>query len=465
MSDLNFESGSFRDPAGKVFYKNNKIYRKLFKSGLSRFKFLKERGLLDDLIKKGYLIGTKENKINDLDFEAQTDELIISHEKIDFISYPYEWTFSQLKDAALFHLDLQLYLLENNAKLIDASAYNIQFRNNKPIFLDVLSISQYEEGEYWYAHKQFCENFLNPLILSSKKGIKFNNWFRGNLEGIQTDELLPLLSFFDLLSPTLFFHVFMMNRFEEKSKKNPNKINSKIKTIKKLPKKSYQNILVQLANYIKKLDNKKRSSSWDKYSVENTYNSSEEEKKLDIIKKFVDENETKFLVDLGCNDGKYSEYASNQKNMRVIGIDFDLNALDRAFNIAKIKKLNFFPIYADFSNPSTNLGWNESERKSLLKRSNFDSVIALAVIHHLIIAKNIPMDEVLKWIISFGTSGLIEFVPKDDPTVKIMLQLKGDIFEDYNEENFKNILSNYVDIKKITQVTNSNRKIYEFSKK
>ncbi len=465
MSDLEFDSGSFRDPTGKIFYKNKKVYRKLFKSGFSRFKFLKDNGLLEDLIKKKYIVNTRECGSNEFGSQIEENEKILEHEQVNFISYPYEWTFTQLKDAALFHLDLQLYLLKKNAKLIDASAFNIQFKDNKPILIDVLSIDKYEEGEYWFGHKQFCENFLNPLVLSSKKGIKFNNWFRGNLEGIHTDEIVAMLNIFDLLAPTLFFHVYLMNKFEEKSKKNPKKVNSKIKKVKKFSKKAYENILNQLKSYITKLNNKKRITNWEKYSSENTYDNAEERKKLDIIRKFVDENDPRSLIDLGCNDGKYSEYASLEKKIKVIGVDFDLNALDRAYINSKKNNINFFPIYADFSNPSTNLGWNETERKSLIKRANFDSVIALALVHHLIIAKNLPIDEVINWIISFGSSGLIEFVPKDDPTVKVMLQLKGDIFPDYNENNFKEILSKYVNITKILTVTSSNRKIFEFSKK
>ena len=183
-----------------------------------------------------------------------------------------------------------------------------------------------------------------------------------------------------------------------------------------------------------------------------------------MINNFVDRNNIKFLVDLGCNDGKYSKYAASQKNIEVVGIDFDLNALDRAFVDSKNNKSNFFPIFLDFSNPSSNLGWNNKERKSFKDRVNFDSMIALAVIHHLVIAKNIPIEDAIKWLTSFAPKGLIEFVPKDDPTVKIMLKLKGDIFPEYNEENFQNILSKHCTIKNITRITSSERKIYEYTK-
>ncbi len=456
MSKNNYEFGSFRDPAGRIFYKENNVYREINKNGIKRFEFIKKDNLLNDLIDNGYLVDTQISEID-------KNKVILKHEKLNFISYPYEWTFTQLKDAALFHLDLQIFLLNKNAKLIDASAYNIQFKNNKPIFIDILSIDKYSDGEYWYAHKQFCENFLNPLVLCAKKGVNFNNWFRGNLEGIHTKEISKLLNVFDFFSPTLFFHIFLLNKFEEKSSANPETTDRKLNSARKFSKKSYLNLLNQLRNYIKDLKNKKIASSWDNYSEKNTYSFKEEERKLEIVKKFVDENKIGFLADLGCNEGKYSEYASKQKKIKVIGIDFDLNVLDRAYKKSKKENTNFFPIYADFSNPSNNLGWMEIERKSLKQRSKFDGIIALALIHHLTLAKNIPLEDVLKWLTSLAPAGLIEFVPKEDPTSKIMLKLKGDIFPNYTEKNFQDNLSKFAHIKKISSITNTERKIYEFS--
>ncbi len=463
MTNLYYEPGSFRDPAGKIFYKNGKVYRKLSETGAKRFDYLKKDNLLEELIKKEFIVKTSETNGRQIDDKLK-GEKILEHEKIDFISYPFEWTFNQLKDAALFHLDFQIYLLNKNAKLIDASAYNIQFKDNKPIFIDVLSIDEYKDGEFWYAHKQFCENFFNPLLLSSRKGVSFNNWFRGNLEGIQTSDLNSLLNFFDFTSPSVFINVFMMNKLDERSKINPKKASDKVKFSKKFSKKSFINLLSQMRNFISKLKSKKKISDWDTYEENNTYQVQEEEDKLSVIKNFVDKHNPSFLVDLGCNEGKYSEYASKQKNVKVVGIDFDLNVLDRAYIKSKKNNPNFFPMYVDFSNPSSNLGWAGSERKGLQERSNFDCVIALALIHHLVIAKNIPLEDVIKWIVSFAPSGLIEFVPKEDPTAKIMMSLKGDIFKDYEEKKFETLLSKYAKIKNISNVTSTNRKIYEFNK-
>ena len=202
---MNFDKGSFRDQAGKIFYLNNKVYRIITSEGSERLKFLEENQIIEKSIKNNYLIKSKvvSNKI--INESLSKNEIVYEHEKIPYISYPYEWSFSQLKAAALHHLEFHLYLLDMGANLIDASAYNIQFIGNKPIFIDLLSLKKYEEGEYWIGHKQFCENFLNPLILQSKKGVYFNNWFKGNLEGIKTEDLNNILSFRDKLSYNILF--------------------------------------------------------------------------------------------------------------------------------------------------------------------------------------------------------------------------------------------------------------------
>ena len=219
MINPNYETGSFRDPGGRVFYHKNEVYREVLEAGRKRIEFIKSNNLLSELIDKRFLVKTElMQNLHDLKISNNVS-LILKHEKISFISYPYEWTFSQLKDAAIFHLDLQIYLLSKNAKLLDASAYNIQFKNNKPIFIDILSIDEYRDGDYWFGYRQFCENFLNPLILKSKKGIDFNNWFKGNLEGITNEDLYNVLTWRDFFSFPMFVHVFMQNKLNNKSKK------------------------------------------------------------------------------------------------------------------------------------------------------------------------------------------------------------------------------------------------------
>ncbi len=451
------DNGSFRDPAGRVYYKENKVLRKLYPLGIERYNKLEEKNIITKSIEKGFLIKTtKETSSND-------NEIILEHEKIPFVSYPYEWSFSQLKDAAVFHLDFHLFLLEHEATLIDASAYNIQFIGTQLKFIDVLSIESYSEGDYWIGHKQFCENFLNPLILKSKKGINFNNWFKGNLEGIATQELDKILSFFDKFSYNIFTHVYLLNKFDEKFrlKKTLKPITKKQK---KFSKKSFVAILTQLRKFIIGLSDKKNVTTWDDYSKNNSYSKQDKDKKKSCVINFIKNNKFETVADIGCNNGEYSLLSIKNGCKKVIGFDFDINAIDDAYNYFKKKNLNFLPLHFDASNPSANIGWYQKERKGFLERSSFDGIIALAFEHHLAIAKNIPLKDVVNWLVSLAPKGLIEFVPKEDATIKKMLEFKGDIFPEYSEKNFEKYLSNISQIVSKTVISESKRTIYEYKK-
>ncbi len=463
MRQIENEAGSFRDPAGNIFYHKDKVYRILNDEGLERFQFLKNNELLNNLINKELVIPTNQVAHGTLNIEEVSNKQVLEHKKIDYVSYPYEWSFQQLKDAALHHLDLHLQLLDYNATLIDASAYNIQFIGHKPIFIDILSIKKYEDGEYWKAHKQFCENFLNPLLLKSKKNIDFNNWFRGNLEGITTKDLNSALSFTDKISYNIFVQVVLLNYLENKTI-NDKKIDISKVNKKKFPKKSYISILKSIRNLIKNLELKNEKTVWGDYSGNNTYKMEEENNKKKIVEDFSKKFKFDMVADLGCNDGVYSEICLKNGSKSVIGFDFDLNSINKAFLTSKEKNLNFLPLYLDATNPSPNLGWLQSERKGFLHRAKFSGMLSLAFEHHLAIAKNIPLDQVIKFLTNIAPRGLIEFVPKDDETIKKMLLLKGDIFKDYNELNFKNILSKLAKINSETAVSSSGRKIFEYSK-
>jgi ribosomal protein L11 methylase PrmA len=452
---MNDEKGSFRDPAGKIYYENNKVFRKLTALGVERFLKLQDSSIISKSIEKGFLIETKEIK--------KSEDLILEHEKIPYISYPYEWSFSQLKDAAIFHLDFHLFLLANDANLIDASAYNVQFIGSKLKFIDVLSIQKYTEGEYWIGHKQFCKNFLNPLILKSKKGIKFNNWFKGNLEGIETNELNNLLNIFDKFSYNVFVHVHLLNKLEEKYKsKKTLKIDNNNK--KKFSKKSFMTILSQLRKFISGLQDYKNVTTWDDYSTNNSYSIEDKNKKIDCVIQFCKKNNFELIADLGCNDGEYSTLSLKNGCKKVIGFDFDINAINKAYKNSSDENLDFLPLHFDAANPSSNIGWYQKERKGFIERANFNAIIALAFEHHLSIAKNIPLNEVVAWLISLAPTGLIEFVPKEDETIKKMLELKGDIFPDYSEENFEKYLLRNSEIVSKTIVSNSKRAIYEYKR-
>ena len=253
--------GSFRDPAGQVFNYDDRIIRVINKFGKERYDYIKNTNIISESINQNFLIPTKEVTEEFKDFKSDDNVYFLEHQKIDYISYPYEWSFYQLKSAALHHLNFQIFLIDRNTILIDSSAFNIQFIDHKPIFIDILSLDKYHEGDYWKGHSQFLQQFLNPLLLRSKKGIPFNDWFKGNLDGIKTTELNELLNFKDKLSLNIFFSVTLLARLENQNKINPEKALSKIKKRKTLSKNSYKSMLVQLKNWIEKLEPLKKKLS------------------------------------------------------------------------------------------------------------------------------------------------------------------------------------------------------------
>lgn len=223
-------------------------------------------------------------------------------------------------------------------------------------------------------------------------------------------------------------------------------------------------MLIQIRNFIRKLKPKKIRTVWENYSSLNTYKKTEENEKIKIVKDFIDNNNLPRVIDIGCNDGLYSKIALKNNTNYVVGFDYDPISIDRAFNSLDKNQKNFLPLIFDATNPSSNIGWNESERKSFSKRANFDGLLALAFEHHLAIAKNIPLEDALSWLIRLAPKGLIEFVPKNDETIQKMLKFKGDIFPEYSEENFKVFIERKAKIISIKEITSSGRKIYQYER-
>ncbi|MFA0448952.1 hypothetical protein AB4587_07280 [Vibrio breoganii] len=456
------DDGSFRDPSGYVVHNQGKIYRIINPIAIERYGELKNSGLLEKLITNKMLVNTWNVSSDHL--PGMSNCLIVEHEKIPIITYPYEWTPTQLKSAAIFHLDLHLFLLDHDWHLSDATAYNVQFdpHSGNPIFIDLLSIEPYIEGEYWAGHNQFCEQFLNPLILYCKLKIPFNDIYKGTMKGVSslhTNRMLPISKYF---SPTLLTNIVLPSRIQSNSTnkgiKNSTQLN---KVAKPLPKIALQNILMNLKGYILNLETvHKYKSTWSNYEIDKTYTESSNKIKVGFIKDFCSEVKPNVLWDIGCNSGEFSQVAFESGAKSIIGIDGDIEALNTAYSRFKSTDYCFTPIYSDLSNPSPNIGWNLKERSELTKRSKPDSILALALLHHLVIGSNIPMKSVISWILSLSSRGVIEFVGKDDETVIEMLTFREDIFSDYHVDNFREIISKDAKIVKEHKIPNSDRVIF-----
>ena len=449
-------AGSFRDPAGHVLQDDDgNIYRAISKFGLEQFEDVWKSGYLQKLIKQNWLIEANEVEQKDTSFDSAP--LLLKHKKVPVVTYPYEWCFEGLKEAALLHLSIQIDALENGFVLSDASAYNVQFLGTSPVFIDHLSFRNYVDGEFWLAHNQFIEQFLCPLLLRSNLGIEHNSWYRGNLEGISTNDLSKIIPLRQKLSKNMLFHLILPTYFQNNSSTGQDFSN--VNNFE-FPKKKYFKILADLKDWIQDLNPKGyKSSVWKKYEDDRLYESTEVEAKHEFISEFLNVTKPEHLIDIGCNAGEFSSLALENQCNRVTGMDYDGAVIDIAFKRAKLKNKNFLPLVIDFANPSPAQGWNYNERVCLEDRCKGDALLSLAFVHHMVLGKYVPLENALRRILKFAPKGVIEFVPLDDPTVKIILKLKK-IHHEYTLEMFQTFLNRHARVVKSQKITDSGRVLF-----
>lgn len=435
---MEFDGGSFRDPSGRVLRHGDRILRAVFDHGLANFRAAQGSGVLQELVDRGWMLSAEPIAQGDVDQAmakvAPNARQWLQHPLLDYVSYPYEWCFSELKAAALLHLDVQLALLEHGFTLSDATAYNIQFRGTRPVFIDHLSIVPYEDGSAWIGQRQFGMQFLNPLYLWAKKGIAPLAWYRGSVEGIEPEEMVKLLGLRDRLSFTVLAHIvgpaaFARRRVADGLGAQPVKQAT-------LPKPRLVALLKSLREFIAGLSLPAAKTVWDDYAGNNSYDEARRTAKHRFVADIVSQAKGQITYDIGCNSGDFSDTALSAGARSVIGFDFDHGALERAYARFDQSGQPVLPLWLDATNPSPSQGWAGSERKSMGARADAGCVLALAVIHHLAIARNVPLDMAVDWLMSLGKTGVIEFPSKADPMVQQLLRHRPDIFPDYAEEAF-----------------------------
>jgi hypothetical protein len=450
--------GSFRDPCGYLFYQNGSIYRQINNIYKDNYNHLINSGLYERLIDSQLL-----NPHEEVDIQSPEREnvyKIIKPELIPFISYPYEWCFSQLKDAALTTFKIQKIALDFGMTLKDCSAYNIQFKNGKAVFIDTLSFEKYIEGQTWIAYRQACQHFIAPLALMSYRDIRLNQLFRIYMDGIPLDLTNSLLPSSTRFKASLFSHIFLHARSQRH-------FDDKVVNIggHKISRLSFLGLIDNLESTIKNMKWQAAGTEWADYYRDTNYSLEAFENKKKIVAEMLNETSTKKLWDLGANDGLFSRIASD-KGILTISFDIDPAAVEKNYlRIVKNSEANILPLLIDLTNPSPGIGWENKERMSLIERGPADTVFALALIHHLAISNNLPIRKIVNFFNFICKSLIIEFVPKDDSQVQRLLSTREDIFPDYTREAFENEFDRYFSIKRIEKIRDSKRILYLMQKR
>ncbi|MDI9408890.1 MAG: hypothetical protein QM523_06570 [Candidatus Pacebacteria bacterium] len=470
MTDLLVrDSGSFRDSSAYLFRFGNRIIRGLSARALDNYLGALKSGLIERAVEQGLLIAStqlNEDQLLNIVEQSSSDHpqpsvgrtgmigargenfaAFLEHPLVPMITYPYEWCFEQLKDAALQHLKLQLLALEFDYELSDATAYNMQFNGNMalPLHIDPPSLRPYRPGRPWEAYNQFCRQFLYPLLLENRKSVPFQRYYRGSLNGIDVNDMAQFLSPWQKWSSlTMLIHVQLQASAIKRSTSNDiGENNAAANNRLKIPvisKSKYQTILTNLQDVIQGLKSQRSKTYWADYAQINSYSDQQKQAKRKFIKEKIEIWGCNTIADIGGNTGEYSEAALKGGAKIALCLDSDIDAVSVAYAKHRSSDHGLLPLVMDWSDPSPSQGWGGYERKSLRDRMKVDAVLALAIIHHIVIGGNVPMMEFIKEIFSYSNRAIIEFVPKSDPMVMGLLRHREDIFSDYNEENFVDLL-------------------------
>ena len=448
--------GSFRDPSGHVFISDGIVYRQVNRSYQADFDLLFSSGLYDHLVGRQLLIPHTESALpplsNDIAYK------VLQPQRIPFISYPYEWSFSQLKDAALATLEIQTRALAHDMILKDASAYNIQFLDGKPLLIDTLSFEKYEEGGAWIAYKQFCQHFLAPLVLMSYRDVRLSQLLRTHLDGIPLDlarSLLPKRSYLNL---GVLMHLHLHERAQSRHAGSiaPREIADR----KRLNKRDIIRICENLRSTVEGIQWDHGYTSWTNYYEGDSYKEVGFDHKFRLVNEFLSEIKPRCVWDLGANTGVFSRIAS-QQDIFTVSMDSDPGVVEANYLQAKREQDKYLhPLLIDLANPSASIGWANCERDSLVARSKAECVLALALIHHIAISNNVPLSKIAAFLASIGEWLIIEFVPKADKKVQKLLSSRQDIFSEYSQRNFEIVFGERFEIVRSKQIERSERILY-----
>ena len=446
---MHAEPGSFRDRDSHILYDDRGgVLRALSAEGLEDWLALSSSRLFAEFVETGQLVAT-ELGAGALNGSAA----LLRHERIPFVSYPYEWTFSMLRDAALLQLDLVLAGLDEGLMLKDGSPYNVQWRGTQPVFIDIGSFERLRPGEPWAGYRQFCMLYLYPLLLQAYRGVEFQPWLRGSLEGIEPRACRQLLSTRDLLRRGVLSHVVMHARLERRHGSQGGNVRQELEAAGFRTELIKANV-TRLRKLVRRLRPRQAASPWSDYAYDNTYSEIESRRKEEVVRAAARSVRPKLVWDVGCNDGRYSRIAAEHAEY-TLALDADERTLDRLYGeLSAEEQDSILPLLVDVADPSPGLGWRNLERKELVDRGKPDLVLCLAVVHHLAITRNIPLASFVAWLRSLDAAVVVEFPTAEDIQVRRLLEAKRPgSHADYDLPAFEGLLTEQFSIEQRDQIS------------
>jgi hypothetical protein len=455
------EPASFRDPANRVFYAGGQVLRGLGPDAVDDWTALSGSRFFPRLVAEGAICPTE---VADGLSEAAAAgwATVLRHERVPFISYPYEWSFAMLRDAALLHLDLLLAALDEGLTTKDGSAYNLQWRGAAPQFIDIGSFERVRDGEPWAGYRQFCQTMLYPLLLQAHLGVAFQPWLRAQVDGIEPAQLRRVFGGTRRFKAGVLKHVHLHDavqaRFAGDTTRNVRADLREAGFSRELTVATVR----ALRKLVDRLDWQPPATHWAGYQETCTYTDEDRAHKVGFVGRALGAADAlDLVVDLGANDGTYSRIAAEHARY-VVALEYDEAVVDRFYRALRAEgERRILPLVMDLANPSPGIGWRGAERASLEARAPADAALALAVIHHLAIGRNVPLPDVVDWLAAMGRRVVVEFVDPQDPMAQRLLANKpAGLFADYRRDHFEKLLTERFEITEREELPSGTRALY-----
>ena len=432
------DAGSFRDRNGRVYVGAGRIFRGLSQQALDNFQSLRQTRFYSDLLAAGAIVASEE--IGRPDWAAELDwSGWLEHQRVPFISYPYEWTFSMLRDAAALQLRVLEAALLEGWTMKDASPYNVQFVAGKPVFIDIPSFEPWVDGSPWSGYRQFCELYLFPLMIQAYRGLDFQPFLRARMDGIPVQSAAGIFGLRDTLRPGIFSHVRLHSLLERKYGKSSRDIRTEMGSA------GFNRDLVlanvrKLLRLVQRLEWRGAGSEWADYADFHNYSEADHAVKGAFVERAVQGCKAQLTWDLGCNTGRFSRLAAKHC-AQIVSMDADHLAVDRLYLDPQVRQEgHILPLVQNLVDPSPSWGWNHAERRTLEQRGKPDLVLCLALLHHVVIGANLPLDAFLDWLSQLGARVVIEFVDREDEKVQQLLLNRREPNHDYELAHFESSL-------------------------
>ncbi len=461
MSGRSVEPGSFRDPATTVFYVDGRVLRALDADAAATWKQLSTSPSFQNLVAAGKLVKTTTADSEPARSLVPAGEwdTILEHDRIPFVSYPYEWSFSMLRDAATTHLDILLAVLADGIGMKDGTAFNVQWFGTAPVFIDIGSFEPLSDGP-WAGYRQFCQTFLYPLLLESHLGVPFQHYLRGQLEGFDPVDMRNLLRGTKRFKRGVFRNVYLHSVLAGHAAQGTQETKRELSAAganTKLTKATAEKLL----KTVRRLRTKRASSSWTRYRETCSYSDEDRQEKEHFVRSALEGRPGTVVWDLGCNDGHFARVAAETAEY-VVAVDSDDVVVDQLYNtLRRSGPANILPLVIELVDPSPARGWRGLERKAFDQRGTPDVVLALALVHHLALSANVPLPQIVDWLRSFGGTCVVEFVAREDPMAKVLLGNKPPgTFPDYGIDRFEQLLGEAFTIEQRFPLPSAHRTLF-----